>query len=39
MNLEKVNRKVRGDWWKSAKNPSMAKFVFSMVPSKKEVFK
>ena len=29
--------KVRGDWWRLAKNPPMAKLVFSMVPNVKEV--
>ena len=37
MNPEKANRKVRGDWWRPAKNPLMAKLVFSVVPSINEV--
>ena len=37
MNLEKANRKVRGDRWRPAKNPLMAKLVFSVVPGVKEV--
>ena len=37
MNPEKANRKVRGDQWMPAKNPPMAKLVFFVVPSIKEV--
>ena len=37
MNPEKANRKVRGDRWRPAKNPPMAKLVFFVVPSVKEV--
>ena len=37
MNPEKANKKVRRDQWRPAKNPSMAKLVFSVVPSIKEV--
>ena len=37
VNPERVNKKVRGDQWRLAKNPLMAKLVFSMVPSIKEV--
>ena len=36
-NPEKINSKVRGDRWRPAKNPPMAKLVFSMVPNEKEV--
>ena len=37
VNPEKANRKVRGDQWMPAKNPLMAKLVFFVVPSIKEV--
>ena len=37
MNPEKANRKVSGDRWRPAKNPPMAKLVFSMVLNIKEV--
>ena len=37
MNSEKANRKVRGDWWRPTKNPPIAKLIFSVVPSIKEV--
>ena len=37
MNPEKANRKVREDRWRPAKNPPMAKLVFFVVPSVKEV--
>ena len=37
VNPERMNSKVRGDRWRPAKNPPMAKLVFSMVPNEKEV--
>ena len=37
MNHEKANRKVRGDRCRPAKNPPMAKLVYYVVPSIKEV--
>ena len=37
MNPEKANRKIRGDRWRPANNPLMAKFVFFVIPSIMEV--
>ena len=37
VNPEKANSKVRGDWWRPAKNPLMAKLVFFVVQNIKEV--
>ena len=37
MNPEKANKKVKGDRWRPAKNPPMAKLVFFVVLNVKEV--